>query len=251
MVKNGRVEHQRIEIIADRLGAQADPCQDEGKLADLEQAKANGQRDDVAVAEQFHQPCEDQAFADDYEQDQQYDLPDMGNEERGVEEHAHRHEEQQAKDIAQGNDVAEGLVAVFRLTEDHAGDKGPEGKGKPEKVSDIPHSETDGGHREEKEFAGVPGGDVREEPRDDPGADHDHQGDEDCGFQGGPGDKGYSCLGRAELRQDDHQRDDRQILDNQHADHHPARQGAHKSTGHQGLEDDHGAGQGDDRAEPQ
>ncbi len=84
----------------------------------------------------------------------------MGEEKRGIEQHAHRGEKQQAEDVAQRNDVAQGLVAVFGFAEDHAGDKGAEGKGQPEQIGGIADPEADGGDRQEEQFAGVPGGDV-------------------------------------------------------------------------------------------
>ncbi|OPZ59916.1 MAG: hypothetical protein BWY86_01112 [Candidatus Aminicenantes bacterium ADurb.Bin508] len=48
----------------------------------------------------------------------------------------------------------------------------------------------------------------------------------------------------------DHHRNNRQVLDDQDSQHHLARKSAHPSPAFQGLEGDHGAGEGDRRSEP-
>jgi len=51
--EDGGVEHQGVKIVVDRFAAQADAGQDEGELADLEQTEADGEGDNVAVAEKL------------------------------------------------------------------------------------------------------------------------------------------------------------------------------------------------------
>ncbi len=53
----------------------------------------------------------------------------MAEEKTGIKEHAHRGKKQQTKEVAKRHNVTESLMAVIRLAEHHAGNKGAEGKG--------------------------------------------------------------------------------------------------------------------------
>ena len=55
-----------------------------------------------------------------------------------IQQHAHRHEEQQAEDVPQGDDVAQGLMPEVRLAEDHSGDEGAEGAERLAELDGIP-----------------------------------------------------------------------------------------------------------------
>ena len=75
-----------------------------------------------------------------------------------IKQHADRSEEEQPEDVAQGDDVAQGLVAVFRFAQNQAGHEGAEGKREAEQVSGVADTQADGGDGKDEEFAGVASG---------------------------------------------------------------------------------------------
>ena len=68
----------------------------------------------------------------------------------GIEQHADADEEEEAKEIADGDDVAEGLVAELRFAEDEAGDEGAEREGEAAEPGRVAHADADGDDGDEK-----------------------------------------------------------------------------------------------------
>ncbi len=175
-----------VEVRGDRVGAEAHPGQHEGKFPHLKKPQPHGQRHYISIAKETAQPGKEHAFAHGNGQHHQQDGAKVGDKKRRVQQHAHGDEEEQAKEIPQGDDVAEGLVAVVGLAEDHAGDEGAKGKGEAEEIGDIAHAQTDGGDGQEEEFPRIPGGDAGHQPRDEPGAHHEHHAQKEDGLDRGP-----------------------------------------------------------------
>ncbi len=227
-----------------------DPRQHEGELAHLEEAESHRQRHDVDIAEAAGDDAEDQRLARTHHQHQQHDETQVGPQEGRVEQHAHRREEEQAEEIAQGDHVAQRLVAVVRFAEDDAGHEGAEGKGEPDQVGGVADAQPQRGHSEQEELARVPAAHHAHEPRNDPRANDEHRGQEEHRTYCRPGQLRQTALQIAQLGQDDHEWHHGQVLDDEHADHDPAREGAHTSLVDQCLQRDHGAGERNGRTEP-
>ena len=234
-------EDQVVEFTVDGLGRHADLGKDKGELADLEQPQADRDGDDVAVAEQPGERGEDEPLAHADEQHQQEDGAEVVEQEARVEQHAHRGEEEQAEDVAQGNDVTERLVAVVRLVEHHAGDEGAEGERQPDQVGGVADAQADGDDGQQEQLAAAEPGDVAHDPGQQLGAEQEHGGQEDGRLESGLAELGQPGRGVVHERQDDDHGHDGQVLDDEHADHHLARQGAEPALVHERLEQHHGA----------
>ena len=68
----------------------------------------------------------------------------------GIEQHADADEEKEAKEIADGDDVAEGLVAELRFAEDQAGDECAEREGEAAEPGRVSNTDSDSDDGDEK-----------------------------------------------------------------------------------------------------
>ncbi len=75
-----------------------------------------------------------QRFADQNEQQHGGDHPRLAHQDRRIEQHAHRHEEQHRKGVLQRQRVGGRLVAQLRLAQHHAGEEGAEREGDTEEL---------------------------------------------------------------------------------------------------------------------
>ena len=175
----------------------------------------------------------------------------MGEQEGRVEEHADRGEEQQPEEVAQGQDVAESLMAVVRLAQHHARHKGAQRERQAEEMRGIADPQTDGGNGQQEQLARIPADDVHHQAGQQADADTNGQRQENHGFQRRESKQNQAGLRVVQLRQNNHQRHHREVLHDQHADHHPAGQRAHPALAHQGSQHDHGARQRNQGAEPE
>ena len=243
-------QDQVVEFTVDGFGRHADLGKDKRELADLEQPQADRNGDDVAVAEQPGERGEDEPLAHADEQHQEQDGTEVVEQEAGVDEHAHRGEKEQAEDVAQGDDVTERLVTVVGLVEHHAGDEGTEGERQPHQIGGVTDAEADGDDRQEEQLAAAEFGDLAHQPGQQLGAEQEHGGEEDGRLEPGLAELDEPGGRVVHQRQEDDHGHDGQVLDDEHADHHLARQGAEPALVHQRLEQHHGAREADHGPEP-
>ena len=161
---NRHSQGQGVEIGVDGIGGDADPGQHKRELAHLKESQPHGQGDDIYITEETAENAKDQPFAQGHHQHHQQDGRQIVEEIGGVQQHPHRDEKEQAEKIAQRNNVAQGLMAVVRLAENHSRHKGAQGKGEARKVGGVAYAQTNGGDGEQKKLTGVPGRDVAHHP---------------------------------------------------------------------------------------
>ncbi|MNZ75809.1 hypothetical protein D3C78_942960 [compost metagenome] len=147
---------------------------------------------------------------------------------RRVEQHAHRDEEQHGEGIAQRQRVLRRLMAEFRFVEDHPGEERAEGEGHAEQHRRaVGDAEGDGQHGEGEQLARAGRGDALQHPGHQAAAAEDHQRDEGGDLAQGQQQRqqqaAVAAVGlaaqRAGQRRQQHQGEDhRQVLDDQPAD---------------------------------
>lgn len=103
--------------------------EDERELAYLGEAKPNDPRRHVDVAESPDEKADEDGLADEGKEYDGSDLHCVLYRKTGIKQHADTDEEEEAEDIADWYDVAQGLVAEFRFTEDEASDERAKRKG--------------------------------------------------------------------------------------------------------------------------
>ena len=105
--------------------------------------------------------------------------PGCAHENRGIEQHADRDEEQHREGVAKRQGLLSRLVAERRFREDHAGEEGAERERHPEQLGRAEgDAERDGEHREPEQLARARMGHVVQHPGDEAPADDQHDADE-------------------------------------------------------------------------
>ncbi|MNV49880.1 hypothetical protein D3C71_1418530 [compost metagenome] len=144
----GLIEHQRVEHdgetgpdqyqVARHIGHQpqqaAQPHQDEGELPHLRQTGRDGEGGASAVAKQPHYDEGRHRLADDDDEDGRQHRQRLAQQDGGIKQHAHRHEEEHGEGILQWQGVVGRLVAQVRAVHHDAGEEGAEGEGDPEQL---------------------------------------------------------------------------------------------------------------------
>ncbi len=168
----------------------AQPGQDERELADLRQARGDGEDRRLGMPEQPHDGQRRQRLADDDDQERGHDGAELPEDDRRVEEHADRHEEQDRERVPQGQGFGGGPVTELRLAHHHAGEEGSEGEGHAEQQGGpIGDTEGDGEDRQAEELPRSRMGDVMQDPGDQPATDDEHQGHEGHDLAEGDGER--------------------------------------------------------------
>ncbi|MCY1287514.1 hypothetical protein D9M68_439840 [compost metagenome] len=221
-------QHQVAAHLRQQLQADAQADQDEGELADLRQAGGDGQRGAAGVAEGADDDVGRHRLAEHDDQEGRQHRQRLLDQDRRVEQHANRDEEQHGEGVAQRQRVLRRLVAEFGFVEDHPGEERAEGEGHAEQHRRaIGDAEGDGQHGEGEQFARAGGGDPLQRPGHDAAAAEDHQRDEGGDLAQGQQQRqqqaGVAAVGlaaqRAGQRRQQHQGEDhRQVLDDQPAD---------------------------------
>ena len=117
-------------------------------------------------------------------------------------------------------DITAEAVRVFA----ESGYEGAEGKGEsgqPRRIADTDADRDDG---DEEKLARAPGEHELQEPGEETGAHKNDGSEEEHGDPDRAAEAGEKSSGRAELRENNEHRDDRQVLDNEQTDHHSARE---------------------------
>ena len=109
------VERERIHVVADGAAREPDTRQHECELPNLKERQADGKRHDVPVAKRPDHAGQDRGLADDDGDDNERKGAELLPDERRVEQHPDRDEEQHPKEIPQWHDVTERLVRIFGL----------------------------------------------------------------------------------------------------------------------------------------
>ena len=86
------------------------------------------------VTEKSGHGTEDKPFSYKDSKSKKKNCSDMFPDIKGINEHSHGSKKYQTENIAQGQNVAQGLIGITRLTEHHPGHKGPEGEGQTERM---------------------------------------------------------------------------------------------------------------------
>src|SRR5213592_3876629 len=106
--------------------------------------------------------------------------PRLLHQDRRIEQHSDRDEEEGRECVLEGLDVRGGPVGEVRAVHEDAGAEGPERERDSEEVRrEIGHAERQGDHAEREELARAGAADVMEDPGEQAGADDEHRGDED------------------------------------------------------------------------
>ena len=149
---------------------------------------------------------------------------DVAPDDSGIEQHPDRHEEQHAEDVPKRHHVAQRLMGVFGFVDHEAGDERPERKREAERRRRIADPESDGRRRQQEQFPGIPA--RHERHQRGPRAWRRGRSGRAAGTHvRSPAITRIDAAGRvAQLRQHDHQRHDGEILHDQHAEHHAARE---------------------------
>ena len=179
-------QHQILRIGVQQFQRLAQRHQDEGKLANLCQTGAHGQRRAERVAQQQHQHKRPQRLAQhDHGQYRQH-LQWMVQQDVRVKQHAHRHKKQHRKGIAQRQRFLGGPLAELGLTEHHPGKKCPQGIRHPEQVRRrIGKGNRRHNHRQGKQLARAGARHPQQQARQDAPAQHHGQGHEQRHFAQG------------------------------------------------------------------
>ena len=113
MVRTLAAKKRPISRGLEEPGVGADGGQDERELADLGEHQAGEQRHPQGQAQDEPGQRREQGLADEDRGDEGEDERGLGEEHAGVEQHAHRHEEEAREDVAERERVGERLVAVL------------------------------------------------------------------------------------------------------------------------------------------
>jgi len=240
--QQGHRHNAGIHFLADASGSQAHTAQDKRELTGLEHGQAQGQGHHIAVPEGPGQRSEDEALD---QADHHYNAHDQQQvflQIARIQQHAHRGEKQQSENIAQGDDVAQGLVVVFRFAEYDARHKGSKGEREADLVGGEADAQPQGRYGEQEEFPAVRAADQDHHSGDDPGSHQNHQAEEYSRSQEGPAKVRQARLQVGERGQQDQHGHQGQVLHQKNADHHAAGQRSQATLGLESFQDDHGAG---------
>ena len=127
------------------------------------------------MAEGAHDEERGQRLADDDDEGGGQHLQRMCDQDVGVEQHAHRDEEQHRKGVAQRQRIIGGLVAQFGLVEQHAGEESAQRERHAEQHGRTEgHAQRHGQDRQGEQFARTRARHCLERPRNHPSSDHQH-----------------------------------------------------------------------------
>jgi hypothetical protein len=158
----------------------AEGGEDEGELADLRQARRHRDRRRHRVAEEEHDQERGEGLADDDEQHDGKDVQRLVPEDRRIEQHADRDEEQHREGVLQRQRVVRRAMAEPRLAQHHAGEERAEGEGDAEHFRRAEgDAERHRQHRQGEQLARSRARHLAEDPRHHPRSDE--HGDDDEG----------------------------------------------------------------------
>ncbi len=177
--EHGARQHQIASGLGEQGERHAQIDEDEGELADLREARRNGERRPDRVAEGADDEEGRDRFADGDDEEGGEDRPGIGQQDARIEQHPHRHEEQHGEGVAQGQGLLGRAMAELGLAENHAGEEGAEREGDAEELRGAEgDAERDREHGKTEKLARPAMGDVMEDPGDHATTDHEHQRDE-------------------------------------------------------------------------
>ena len=158
--------------------ADAEGREDEREFADLREACRDGECCPDRLPEQHPDEEGEHRLADKDDEHHPQNGQRAFDDDRGVEQHAHRHEEQHRERIALRQRFLRGTVGELGLAEDHAGKECTQRKADAEQIG-RPRGDTqrDGKHREAEQLAAAGMGRHMEAPWDHPAAHHQHEAD--------------------------------------------------------------------------
>ena len=159
--------------------------------------------------------------------------------------------EEACEDVAEGQDVAERLMAVFGFGDDQSGQEGAQGQGKSRHIGQPGHGQTNGDHAEQEQFPAFGAGDVVERIRDDPFRTDDHQHNDGNDLRQKKQQRlhGPALSLSGQQWNEQHHRNDDDVLKDQDAERRVALRGFDLGAVLEYFHDDGGAAQGNQKAD--
>jgi hypothetical protein len=192
----------------------------EGELPDLRQPDPHQERGGQRMAEHPHHRGADHRLAHDHHEHQPHQQRHMAQYRAQVDEGAHGHEEEGPEGVAQRQQAREGLVRVVRLADDEAGQERAQREGQSDRLGQRRRAQRDGEGHEQEQLRAPHAGDVGHQRRDH--ARHEieeRQEDEGRLAQGQRDGEEAAGAELAQRRQQHHQGDRDEILDDREAHH--------------------------------
>ena len=193
---------------------------------------------------------ENQTLSNTNQENQEEYFAQVVKQEKWVQQHPYRGEKKQSEKISERDDITESLVSIIRFVEHNSGNECTKSKRKPHQIGDKTNPQPYRGNCYQEQLPGAEFGNKGHDPGKEPGADNNHGYDENRGLEGGISKGGKASRGIVHLGQYHYQRNNCQVLNDQHAYHNLAGKRAEKSLVHQGLQDYHGAGKRNEGTEP-
>ena len=250
--EEGGGQDERILVVGQHVQPYRRLTQDERELADLGEAGGDDERRERGLAQHEGEGQGDQALAQDDERGEEGDVARVGDQVARVDEHAHRHEEEDGEGLAEGQHVRADLMAQRRLGDDDAGQEGAE---RDRHAEQRGRGEGDAeGHREgdeQEQLARLHAGDLQQHPGHDARAQQQHERDEHGGLEEGETEGRRVDAGRARGKGGQHQQEQHrgQVLEHQPADGDAAVPAVEEPLVHEAAQEDDGAGDGDGEPE--
>ena len=119
------------------------------------------------ITEDPTQDGQNDRLAQHHQSDQQQDYFPVGQKKPDIQKHADGRKKHQTEYVAQRNDVAQRLITVIRLAQQHPGHKSAERKRKTENIGCVPDTQPDGGGGDKEKLPRIPVGNVSHQPGDD------------------------------------------------------------------------------------
>ena len=222
--KRRRHERQRshrqeglVVVAGEQAQRQPRGGQHERELADLRQPQAAPEGDVERPAAEHDRAGRDDGLQDDYRDRRANDDQRLLDEQRQVEQHADRGEEDAAEQHAERNDVGERLLAVLRLGDDQPRQKRSDGEREPGRGAHQGRADRKEADAEGEEIA-VP---LRHHPIErpahrEPPSDHQHDHRPEADQQLHPDRRrARPAAGPGEQGEQRHDRDDAEVLEEQ------------------------------------
>ena len=161
----------------------ADPCENEGKFADLGEACGHGERNPGLVAEEPHDDIGRERLAEHDDEKDREDFKRGGQQDPRIEQHADGDEKEHRKGIAQGQGFFCGALAELRFAQDHAREERAEREGNAEQDRRaVCDAQRDGEHGETEQLARAGVRDIVEQHRHHLAPHQQHDGNEGDGL---------------------------------------------------------------------
>ena len=202
-----------------QLDAARQVQQHEAEFARLRQSQSRAQGHAVAGPEQPGQARDQGKFQQHGAAQQQQDEPPVVEHHADIEQHADGDEEQAQQHVAEGLDILFHLVLEFRLGNEHAGNKRPQGQRQPRPFRDPGRAQGDQQQVEHEQFLRAALGDDGQPATHQLLADEQEQNQDNQGLAAGPG-QGFGQVVRIarEGGNQDQQGYHGQVLEQQNAD---------------------------------